>query len=426
MKAALAALLTLGALFAQERAPTAAAKRPNLVLILSDDQGFGDYGFMGHPVIETPNLDRLAAESLVFPRGYVPTALCCPSLATILTGTYPHQHGFTGNDPVKGKDRNAWIEPFGRMPQVPALLAAAGYRTLETGKYWQGDPKVSGFTDSMGETGRHGGQALAIGRETLRPIEDFVAAAQEQQQPFLLWYAPFLPHTPHTPPERLLAKYRDKAADLAQAKYFAMCEWLDETCGELLGLLDERGLRDDTIVLFLSDNGWSQGEAGFRGSKQTLWEHGVRQPFLIRWPGRVLPRRDEQHLASSIDLAPTMLAAAGVPIPDTMRGVNLLDAAAVAARDAVFCEDFTHDMAAPDDPAATLEGRAVICGEWKLIVTRGDKRARMDPQTEGVFLFDVVKDPKEQHDVAAEHPERVAELRRRLDAWWDPAAKPRR
>ena len=96
-------------------AKEADARKPNVVLIIGDDQGFGDYGFMGHPVIKTPNLDRLAGESLLFTRGYVTTALCCPSLSTMLTGMYPHQHGYTGNDPAKGGDRDKWVERFRKL-----------------------------------------------------------------------------------------------------------------------------------------------------------------------------------------------------------------------------------------------------------------------------------------------------------------------
>jgi arylsulfatase A-like enzyme len=284
-------------------------RNPNIVLIIGDDQGFGDYGFMGHPVIKTPNLDALARDSVVFTRGYVTTALCCPSLATMLTGMYPHQHGYTGNDPEKGGDRSKWIQHFQKLPQLPALLAQAGYLTMHTGKYWQGNPSVSGFTDSMGATGRHGGQALGIGRQTMKPICDFIAKAQSQSKPFFVWYAPFLPHTPHNPPERLLERYR--AVGGAQAKYFAMCEWLDETCGELLKHLDDKGLRDNTVVIYIADNGWNQGVEGFRGAKLTLWEQGVRQPIMIRWPWRIAPRREEESLASNIDLAPTILTACG-------------------------------------------------------------------------------------------------------------------
>lgn len=398
-------------------------RKPSVVLIISDDQGFGDYGFMGHPIIQTPNLDKLAGESALFTRGYVTTALCCPSLSTMLTGMYPHQHGYSGNDPVKGGDRSQWIERFRKLPQLPALLGQAGYLSLHTGKYWQGDPSVSGFTDSMGDTGRHGGQALAIGRQTMQPIYDFIAKAQSQSKPFFVWYAPMVPHTPHTPPDRLLARYKDKAKDAAQAKYFAMCEWLDETCGELLKHIDDKGLRDNTMVIFLADNGWSQGVAGFRGSKLTIWEQGVRQPIMIRWPGKVKPRRDQEHLASNIDLAPTILAAAGLAVPANMVGINLLDDKATAERKAIFLEDFAHNMAAPDAPEKTLEARAVVCGDWKLVVTQPSAKTAKTPAKPGeTYLFNLKNDPREAENLAPAYPQKVQELTKLLNEWWDPTA----
>ena len=121
----------------------------------------------------------------------------------MLTGLYPHQHGITGNDPVRGQDRADWIEPFFKKPQLPRQLADAGYLTLHTGKYWMKHPSQVGFTDDMGSTGRHGGQALSIGRKSMKPIYDFIDKAQRQKA-LLCLVRPFLPHTPHNPPERLL------------------------------------------------------------------------------------------------------------------------------------------------------------------------------------------------------------------------------
>ena len=400
-------------------ADTGGDRRPNVVLIIGDDQGFGDYGFMGHPVIKTPNLDRLAGESVVFTRGYVTTALCCPSLSTMLTGLYPHQHGYTGNDPAGGGDRNRWVERFRQHSQLPALLAQAGYLSLHTGKYWQGNPSVSGFTDSMGKTDRHGGQALAIGRQTMKPVYDFIAKAQSQSKPFFIWYAPMMPHAPHNPPEHLLAKYKEKTPRLNKAKYFAMCEWFDETCGELLQHIDDRGLRDNTVVIYIADNGWSQGLEGFRGSKQTLWEQGVRQPIMIRWPGKIRPRRDEEHLVSNMDIAPTILTAAGLSVPGPMAGVNLLDDRAVGARTAVFLEDFAHNMAAPEAPEKTLEARGVISGDWKLLVMR-DAKASGPVGATRTFLFNLKNDPKEKENLAEVNRQKVEELLRMLNEWWNP------
>src|SRR5437763_2427680 len=146
--------------------------RPNVVLIVADDQGWTDFGFMGHPVIRTPRLDRLAAQSAVFPNGYVPTSLCRASLATILTGLYGHQHKICCNDPPEGVDRSAMHPFIKEAPTIPRLLQAAGYRSLQTGKYWEGHYANAGFTDGMTTKGRHGDDGLIIGRQTMKPIYD--------------------------------------------------------------------------------------------------------------------------------------------------------------------------------------------------------------------------------------------------------------
>ena len=399
--------------------------RPNIVIIISDDQAYHDFGFMGHPIIQTPHLDKLAGESLVFSRGYVTTALCAPSLASMQTGLYPHQHGWTGNDPAKdmggwGK-RQEWIDRYRQAPQLPALLAEAGYLSLHTGKYWQGDPEaVSGFTDSMGKTLRNGSEAsLGVGRNGMQPIFDFIEKAQSEEKPFLVWYAPFLPHTPHTPPDRLWEKYKDKTPHEYQAKYFAMVEWLDETCGELMQYLDDHNLRENTIVMYINDNGWPQGDSGYRGyaSKMTPWEQGVRTPIMVSWPGKVKPGMDERNLAVNLDIPVTALAAAGVPVPEVMEGINLMDAEAVQARECIFLEDFDHDMVAADRPEASLESRSVICGDWKLVELYEDEQG----QKAGTYLFNLALDPKEKDNLAEQDPERVAQLKLTLNARWNPA-----
>ena len=209
--------------------PAATASRPNVVFILSDDQGWTDYGFMGHPHLQTPNLDQLARAGLLYERGYVTAPLCRPSLASLATGLYPHQTGIRGNDPVmpKGTSRRTHQELFGRMRQHMTapfaecttffeVLKAQGYLTLQTGKWWEEDPLDHGFTDAMthGDVrrgGRHGDVGLTIGRSTMKPFYDFVAKAKKRAQPFFVWYGVFLPHAPHNAPDRLYNKYRDIA-----------------------------------------------------------------------------------------------------------------------------------------------------------------------------------------------------------------------
>jgi len=410
----LAMLCALGAC----RTTESDERRPNVVLIISDDQAWGDFGFMGHPVIRTPNLDRLAGQSAVFSRGYVPSSLCRPSLATMITGLYPHEHKITGNDPPRGIARERMLDHIAAVPTLPKLLEPLGYRSLQTGKWWEGNCRCGGFTEGMthGEPargGRHGDEGLRIGRETMQPIFDFIADCGEE--PFLLWYAPFLPHRPHDPPERILSRYEAPGRSAYVARYYAMCEWFDETCGQLLDHLDERGLTDDTLVLFVVDNGWIQrpDRTGYAArSKRSPYEGGVRTPILVSWPGRVTPGH-RAGLASSVDLAPTVLAACGAMAQAGLSGGDLVAVArgSEPARSTAFGEIFRHDVVDIDEPQRGLRFRWVVQGRFKLIVSA-------DPSVEPQ-LYDVVADPDEQRDLATARPGRVAELRAVLDGWWD-------
>jgi arylsulfatase A-like enzyme len=414
-------------------APRKSPPPPNIVVIISDDHGWTDYGFMGHAEVKTPNLDRLASQSLTYRRGYVPTSLCCPSLASIISGRYPHQHKVTSNDPplpegakpgdpardaafAEGRERmNRQMDAVATLPR---LLAARGYISLQTGKWWQGDYTRGGFTHGMTKGSRHGDDGLKIGRQTMQPIQDFLAAARgDEAHPFFLWYAPMLPHEPHNAPARILDKYKDRAPSLPVAKYWANIDWFDETCGQLLDLLDRQGVSENTIVVYVTDNGWIQKpEAGGYApkSKQSPYDGGLRTPIMIRWPGHVIPRLRED-LASSLDIAPTLLAAVGVEPPPGLPGLNLLDDAAVLGRTALFGECFTHNAVDLDNPAASLRWRWVIEGSWKLIAPspKNEKAARAE-------LYDLAKDPHETADLASAHADRVQALTRLLDKWWNP------
>ncbi len=426
-------LLTI-ALFAV----SGSAAPPNVVLIIGDDQAWTDYGFMGHKQIRTPHLDKLASQSLVFPRGYVPSSLCRASLATMITGLYPHQHLITSNDPplpaglgqaaamkneVYLKDRARMIANFERSANLAKLLGEAGYVSHQSGKWWEGNAcRCGGFTEGMthGDTakgGRHGDEGLKIGREGLEAVTNFIDKSKHDAKPFYVWYAPIMPHQPHNPPARLLAKYKDKHESEFVAKYWAMCEWFDETVGGLLAHLDKTGLAENTIVVYLHDNGWIQDpKAGRYGpkSKQSPYDGGVRTPIMIRLPGKVKPGRIDR-LVSSIDLAPTILAACGLKPTPGMSGIDLRNADAVARREAVFGEIFEHNAVDIDRPAANLKWRWVVSGNWKLIVPNP---ARL-PMAE-VELYDLSSDPSEEKNLAVAQPKRVEELRKQLDSWWKP------
>ena len=235
------------------------------------------------------------------------------------------------------------------------------------------------------------------------------------KKPFFTWYAPFLPHTPHNAPERLLAKYRDVAPNLETAKYWACIEWLDETCGELFAFLDERKLSDNTLVVYVCDNGWLQdpkAEKYAPRSKQSQYEGGLRTPIMFRWPGKIEPARSEA-LASSVDLAPTILNAVGLKPLAEMSGINLLDTKATAARDTIFGKCFEHNAVIVNDPASSLKWRWCLSGQMKLIVPNP---ARVPKEV--VELYDLAADPGESKNLVAEKPEEVKRLQAKLDAWW--------
>lgn len=426
----------------------AAEQPPNIVLIISDDQGWTDFGFMGHPVIQTPRLDQLASQSVTFQHGHVPTALCRPSLTTLATGLYAHQSFVCGNDPgdtaenqqhaaTAGKDiRELLISNIDDTPTVPGLLARQGYLTFQCGKWWEGSYERGGFTHGMtrgypGKDGRHGDDGLTIGRDGMQPVDEFIDTALEAGKPFFIWYAPLLPHTPHDPPERLLEKYEEAGRTESIAKYYAMCEWFDETCGQLLDRLDERQIADDTLVIFVTDNGWVQqphGRSFAARSKRSPYELGTRTPILFRWPGKMAPG-DRSELCSSIDLAPTILAAAGTEIPGRMPGLNLLDnlqQGAPIERRAIFGEAYSHDIADIENPRASLLHRWVIRGRSKLLLTYDGRRTRREPPPEDSSpqLFDLVADPHEKTNLASTQPRLVKELSELIDDWYELPEQP--
>ncbi len=430
----------------------AAENRPNVVFILSDDQAWGDYSFMGHPSIETPRLDELAARSATFTRGYVPDSLCRPSLATIISGLYPHQHGIVGNDPplpeaiIKGGKninrgahyrspqyvavRNQYLRHATTMQTLPEMLSPLGYRSMQSGKWWEGGVAVGGFDEGMtvgdfSKNGRHGDDGLKIGRDGMEPVLEFLSRSADSKQPFFLWYAPMLPHTPHDPPADLLAKYQARTDSMAIAKYWANCERFDQSCGQLIDALDDNGLTDNTIIMYVTDNGWINQvhESAYAPrSKRSPNEGGTRTPIMVCWPGKITPRLDTTHLASSIDMVPTICsllgpneglekAAAGLP------GINLLDESVIAKRDTLYGEIFEHDIVAMDDPAASLMYRWVIEGNYKLI----DPSSRLAGESPQLYRLD--EDPAEDHDLAGVDPDRVARLTAKLDAWYAPPTR---
>ncbi len=422
---------------------SAETKPPNIVLILSDDQSYTDYSFMGHEHIETPHLDQLASESALFRRGYVPTALCRPALMTIATGLYSHQNLTTGNNPDPTPENAAHAEKAGEdilellishideTGTIAQWLGEAGYVSHQSGKWWEGSYQRGGFTEGMTKGfpnpgGRHGDVGLKIGREGMDPVFDFIDRSVADEKPFFVWYAPFLPHTPHDPPQTLLDKYLAKGLSENVARYYANCERLDDTVGDLMNHLDDSGLSEDTLVIYVTDNGWIQTEAkGYAPrSKRSPNEGGTRNPIMFRWPGTI-PAADRPELSTSLDIVPTILAAAGAEGPHDFPGLNLLpelESGDTIDRDTLYGESFAHDIADIENPQASLLYRWVIKGNDKLLLTYDGAPGKMKYPPSGgeTQLYDLEADPGEDSNLASNQPEKVEALSALLDQWYVP------
>jgi len=409
-------------------------KLPNIVFILSDDQAWTDYGFMGHKFIKTPNLDKLAAESRTFTRGYVPTSLCSPSLASIITGVYPRDHMVLGNDRVLPdnvvENNRAWDMPwrpenyehvirnFKKLETLPKILKDKGYLSFQTGKWWIGNYANGGFDYGMthgdpNRGGRHGDYGLEIGRKGMDTLYSYIDLALEKKKPFFTWYAPFLPHSPHNPPESLLQKYRKSAPSEYVAKYWAMCEWFDNTCGDLMNYIDEKGETENTLFVYVCDNGWVQNEndANYNPiSKQAPYDYGLRTPIMFKWKGKIMPFHDDRSLVSSLDMVPTVLALLGIERPNALDGINVLDKNELENREAIFGEIYNHDFNTVEE---SLKYKMVMTDPYKLIVPNSKNRPN-----EQVQLFNIYEDPLEQTDIANKKPSVVKALKKKIEESW--------
>ena len=419
-----------------------AQDKPNVVFILSDDQAWDDYGFMGSKEVKTPHLDKLAGESLVFRRGYVTSPLCRPSLASMVTGLHTHQHRVTGNDVDGMKNRAALDIPvrdfFHKQKSFIKELTANGYLAHQSGKWWEGSFQDGGFTHGMThgdpkKHGRHGDQGLKIGRSGMKEVTDFIDMAVKKEKPFFVWYAPFLPHTPHNPPERLLKKYQREGRGKDAAKYFAMIEWFDETCGTLLKHLKDKNLEQNTLVVYICDNGWkapSQSDITIPKkwpfsyaprSKGSPFENGIRTPIMFKLPGKIKAEFSDD-LASAIDLFPTIMNLCSLKTPQGLPGINLLNEELRKNRKVIFGAAYSIHNMTVGNPIDTLQYRWAITKKWKYLVrTHGKDTTKYkyvhEWDTVPERLYDLQKDPGELKNLISDKVDIAKDLKSQLLKW---------
>lgn len=251
--------------------------------------------------------------------------------------------------------------------------------------------------------------------------------AEEENKPFFLWYAPLLPHTPHTPPDSLLEKYLPVAQTESIAKYWAMIEWFDITVGQLLNSIEDR---ENTLVVYLADNGWIQNpeQNGFIWpSKQSPYDMGIRTPIIYKWTDHVSPEMDTTTFVSALDIVPTVLNVLDIEPDREMPGINVLDREARNKREVVFSEDYNHDIADIHNPTESLEHHVVIKSPWKLILPKEEgQQVNIEPNVrtidmiEEAELYHILNDPYESNNLAAENPEVVRRMKQLIEDWHGP------
>lgn len=388
--------------------------RPNIVLIIADDQNYRDFGFMGSPVAKTPNLDRLAREGTVFPNGYSTSSTERRALASLLTGLYPHQwdarvRGLLRSEAIP--DERFAIRDF---PTLPRILSKAGYATFQAGTYWEGTFEMGGFSEGMTrEMGddagleRSGGAGLRIVRDTLEPVYDFLQSHPDE--PFFLWLSPSLPHLPHDAPARYRERYAAGEVDELDLGYYANIAWLDDGVGALVDRIDSLGLRSDTLFVFLVDNGWTTGASPLGGAKGkgTLHDAGFRTPIVFNWPERVPAGAVNDSLVSIVDLFPTLLAYADAPIPEARPGINLqaaIEEGATPVRDFIVGNQDVLSLA--EGRMIPVTGQFLRSERYHLILSGIARTAQ---------LFDIENDPDEEQNLARREKSLVRSLRQILN-----------
>lgn len=454
--ASIAAILLLFLLRVGPAYSVETPRKPNIIVILADDLGYGDLSCYGHAKFKTPRLDRMATEGVRMTQFNTPMPFCAPTRAALLTGRYPFRCGMPDNPaPDGGPKADATRLPASEV-LLPQLLTEAGYATAMVGKWHLGHqqtdmlPRHRGFGEYLGILYSNDMRPVRL-IEGDKPIEyplvqatltrrytertvDFIE--RNRERPFFLYLAHAMPHKPLAVSEEF---YKKSGAGL----YGDVMMELDAEIGRVLDKIKALGLDEQTLVLFTSDNGpWYGGSTGgLRGMKSTSWEGGYRVPMIARWPGKLPAGRTCDELAVTMDVFTTVLSAAGVAAPSDRKidGADLLPVLKgeskpphevifgqagerlAAVRDARW----KLHVIAPRGPASLPKGAKWVDPRGPEGVTILAPYEQAHPSehpglesgdpAKAMMLFDLVNDPGEQHDIAREHPEVVERLKKRCD-----------
>jgi N-acetylgalactosamine-6-sulfatase len=417
-------------------------KRPNFIFIFADDLGWGDLGCYGNSQIKTPNLDRLAQNGTLFTQFYVNGSVCSPSRTSIMTGHFPARHSVHGHFATdkqnKARAMPNWLNH--KAYTVTGLLKNMGYTTGHFGKWHLGSGKGSPTPGDYGidehcTRSSSGSQlegtsdeyfrAKSTGQIVERTIE-FIE--KNRDKPFYVNVWTLVPHaTLHPTDEQMkpYERYGPRGVPYKGVKqiYYASVTDMDHQLGRLIKKIDELGLADNTLIAFSSDNGPEDlnirnavhsgiGNTGpFRGRKRSLYEGGIRMPFIVRWSGHVPASRvDEKSIIAGVDWLPTVCSLAGIKVPRNLKpdGENMSEALLDKPKQRIKPLMWEWRFRIAGDMVHKSPMLAIRDGNWKLL---------MNPDRSRIELYDIPKDPTELNNVVDRHPDVVKKLSRQLLKW---------
>ena len=415
------ALVLAGIAVPCESGVAVAPKKPNILIIFTDDQGRGDYSAFGTRDIRTPNMDRLFREGVTFDNFFANSCVCSPSRAALLTGCYPDRVGVPG---VIREEcpRDSWGYLARNAVLLPELLKPAGYHTALVGKWHLGihspnTPTERGFDFFHGFLGdmmddywthlRNGYNFLRRNQEVVNPkghatdvFTDWACEYLEERakarQPFFLYLAYNAPHDPIQPPPEWLARVKQREPGLSdkRAGLVALIEHLDEGMGKVLGTLDRLGLAEETLVFFNSDNGGVLADEAnngpWRSGKQHMYEGGLRVPGAARWPGRIGPGSRTERMTLTMDVFATVCEAAGVAPPAGIDGVSFLPSLLGKAE-----PEIKRDLY-----FVRREGGNAYGGKTINALRRGNWKLLQDSPFAPLELYNLGEDPQEKTELA--------------------------
>jgi len=399
-------------------------KKPNILMILTDDQGYGDLSSYGAKDLKTPHTDALVAAGVRMDNFYANCPVCSPTRAALLTGRYPDLVGVPGV--IRTHKRSNWGHLAADAVLLPKLLKPAGYHTAIVGKWHLGlktpnTPIPRGFDHFHGFLGdmmddyynhrRHGINYMTLGEKTIDPkghatdlftqwAADYIRQRAGKAEPFFLYLAYNAPHTPIQPPKdwlkRVKEREKEKGISDRRAKLVALIEHLDDGIGKVLGALKETKQAENTLVIFTSDNGGQSGvganNGALHGGKQTMFEGGIRVPMCAVWPGKIKPGSRCDQIAMTMDLFPTICQAAEAKITHPIDGASILPALLGGKFDMPDRCMFWMRLEGGRYRGKTYY--AVRHGRWKLVQNR---------QWEEMKLFDLQDDPGETKPLGKDH-----------------------